>query len=655
MSRFAAIVVALAFVCAVAAAAAHHHTHRGPKAHELTESYSFEKYVLDFGKSYSQVSERERRAKNFAKSLKEALEHNKKPSSYKKGVNRFSDWDEVELQRLRGGRHEAKAELKYASAYQPRVGAPLAKVVDYRKHVPAVVTAVKDQGQCGDCWAHAVTEAIESSWALATGELFVLSQQQITACTPQLGSCYSCGGSFPDLGYEYAVANGITEEWIYPFESYNGSNVNCSATPYISTPVRTIVNISGYTRVGTNSQHDTEVALNELGPLSILVDASSWSSYESGIFDGCDYSQNISLDHAVNVVGYGSEAGQDYWIVRNSWAASWGELGYIRLAKPSQVQCGWNVGAAHTYDCTGSGPAASWSCGTCGILFGPAFPVADTSSSSAASSASGGTPVPTPAPVVDCSQYSTCYECTAVANCGFCSTTGLCEQGNATGSLSGDCSGSSWDWTYYQCPATPAPSVDCAQYVTCGQCTAVANCGFCSTTGLCEQGNATGSLSGDCSGSSWDWVSGECGATPSPNGTPSPQGNAAFVIFTTGELFPQPPAGYVMAGLADVQSSAFLQLYNGNKLNDLVQSVSWGGCCTFAVNEGYLQYNGSFVLPYSQAGVNECADQLSNPVTWGTLSNQWFQTIQASLITASTNTTGFCYSTQNTFAIFKQN
>jgi cathepsin L len=264
--------------------------------------------------------------------------------------------------------------------------------LDYRQHFPPVLTAVKDQGQCGDCWAHSVTEAIESSYAMLTGQLFVLSQQQVTACTPQYGSCYSCDGNYPVLAYEYAVENGITEEWIYPFSSYTGNNVNCSATPYIQTPVNTIVNISGYTMVGNNSQEDFVSALNELGPLSILVDASSWSSYESGIFNGCDYSQNISLDHAVQVVGYGEENGTEYWIVRNSWAASWGELGFIRLLKTRVPQCGWNVGAAYPSDCTGSGPSATWSCGECGILFSPTFPTATPASSSSQGSSSGVAP-----------------------------------------------------------------------------------------------------------------------------------------------------------------------------------------------------------------------------------------------------------------------
>jgi len=390
MNKTVAVVAVLALCLAVVSAKKHF---GGPKAHELTASYTFEQYQRDFRKQYRSVAEHDRRAKNFARSLKEAVEHNAKPGMmYKKGVNKFSDWDDIELARLRGGRHDPTMKTKSASGFVSSGLKALPASLDYRQHFPPVLTAVKDQGQCGDCWAHSVTEAIESSYAIATGQLFTLSQQQVTACTPMYGSCYSCDGNYPVLAYEYAVENGITEEWIYPFASYNGTNVNCSATPYTETAVNTIVNISGYTMVGNNSQEDFVSALNELGPLSILVDASSWSSYESGIFNGCDYSQNISLDHAVQVVGYGAENGTEYWIVRNSWAPSWGELGFIRLLKTRVAECGWNVGAAYPSDCVGSGPSATWACGECGILFSPTFPTASPASSSSAQASSGSIP-----------------------------------------------------------------------------------------------------------------------------------------------------------------------------------------------------------------------------------------------------------------------
>lgn len=360
------LVIALVLCVAIATA-------RRPKWHELTAEYNFERYVVDFNKQYS-ATERVQRKKNFDRNLAQVLAHNAGSHSYKMGVNHMTDHSEEELTGMRGGRFEPSYKEKHSVQY-PSTARAVPASVDYRKSFPNVLTAVKDQGQCGDCWAHAVTEAIESAYAIATGELYVLSQQQVTSCTPMVGSCYSCNGSFPSLGYDYVVENGLTEEWIYPFESYNNSFPACKKNPYIPTPVQTIVNITGYTNVGSNNQQDVMDAIANLGPLSILVDASSWSWYESGIFNGCDYAQNISLDHAVNVVGYGTENSTDYWIVRNSWSAGWGENGFIRLAKPSVPECGWNIGAAHSAGCYGVGPNQVWTCGQCGILFAPQFPV----------------------------------------------------------------------------------------------------------------------------------------------------------------------------------------------------------------------------------------------------------------------------------------
>lgn len=347
---------------------------RRPKWHELSAAYTYDQYLTDFRKVYGE-GEKAQREQNFKKNLAKVLVHNSEQRSYKLGVNHLSDLSDMELVAMRGGRYEPSYKEKYSKPHQPKENFEAPASVDYRTRVPSVLTAVKDQGQCGDCWAHAVTESIESAYALATGELFVLSQQQVTSCTPMTGSCYSCNGSFPSLGFDYVVEAGITEEWIYPFESYTGTFPACKSQPFINTPVQTIANISGYTNVASNHQQDVMEALTNLGPLAILVDASDWSFYESGVFDGCDYANNISLDHAVNLVGYGSEAGTDYWIVRNSWAPSWGESGFIRLAKPAVPQCGWNVGAAHSAGCYGSGPDQVWSCGQCGVLFAPQFPV----------------------------------------------------------------------------------------------------------------------------------------------------------------------------------------------------------------------------------------------------------------------------------------
>ena len=113
------------------------------------------------------------------------------------------------------------------------------------------------------------------------------------------------------------------------------------------------------------------------GPLSVAVAASDWSGlYEGGVFDGCDYDQDIIIDHGVLLVGYGTDDDLgDYWIVKNSWGQSWGEEGYIRLRRRSEPKCGYDNSPLDGTYCAGSAVDSVYVCGTCGILSDTSFPM----------------------------------------------------------------------------------------------------------------------------------------------------------------------------------------------------------------------------------------------------------------------------------------
>ena len=101
------------------------------------------------------------------------------------------------------------------------------------------------------------------------------------------------------------------------------------------------VELDGYIRLPTNDYNSLLHAVATKGPVAVAVDASAWNSYESGIFNGCNYTANIDLDHAVVVTGYGTDDTLgDFWLVRNSWGTGYGENGYIRIARESEVTCG---------------------------------------------------------------------------------------------------------------------------------------------------------------------------------------------------------------------------------------------------------------------------------------------------------------------------
>eukprot|EP00331_Platyophrya_macrostoma_P012572 CAMPEP_0176431652 /NCGR_PEP_ID=MMETSP0127-20121128/14928_1 /TAXON_ID=938130 /ORGANISM="Platyophrya macrostoma, Strain WH" /LENGTH=369 /DNA_ID=CAMNT_0017813677 /DNA_START=43 /DNA_END=1152 /DNA_ORIENTATION=- len=356
-------------ICAAVVLGAH------PKAHQLN-GYTFEQYVRDFGKKYASAKEYEMRKVVFEKKLAVVQAHNAGSHSYKKGINHMSDWTHEEFLRTNGGRPRAMAHLADKSKQRAFVArdVPLPPSIDYRNRIPAVLTAVKDQGDCGSCWAHGSTEQMETYWALATNELYVASQQQVTACAPnpqQCGGTGGCLGSTAELAFEYVInSGGLTQEWEYPYTAYNGTTGQCLGT---SDPR---IKLTGYVKLNSNDQDAVMNALAFTGPLAINVDASSWSDYESGVFSGCNYANNITIDHVVQLVGYGTDdgLGLDYWVVRNSWSPIYGESGFIRVLRTATPACGWDVDAQQGYACADQ-PTQLWVCGECGILGDTSYPI----------------------------------------------------------------------------------------------------------------------------------------------------------------------------------------------------------------------------------------------------------------------------------------
>jgi len=243
--------------------------------------------------------------------------------------------------------------------------------VDWRDK--GVISAVKDQGNCGSCWTFATVEATESAYALATGKLHVLSEQQILDCTPNPNHCGGtggCDGGTAELAWAKIIAmGGLDSEWIYPYQSYFGNAYTCRyghANP--------AVRVSSFVNLPVNEQDPILNYLAASGPLAISVDASTWSSYESGVFNGCNQT-NPDIDHAVQLVGYGTDSTLgDFWLVRNSWSPAWGENGYIRLKRTTQIQCGTDLTPSDGDGCS-DGPPTVKVCGTCGVLFDGVYPV----------------------------------------------------------------------------------------------------------------------------------------------------------------------------------------------------------------------------------------------------------------------------------------
>jgi C1A family cysteine protease len=217
------------------------------------------------------------------------------------------------------------------------------------------VTAVKNQGQCGSCWAFSATQAIESQLTLATGGKYRLdlSPQQITSCAPGSGSspCQGCDGGFTEGAYEYVKSvSGLANSFFIPYEQSLTEQGDTKACPKakveaIAGPLEQLQGgyaaVSGYSYAtkpcteGTceHQNLDALAAALEESPVSVCVNAGTWNDYTGGVMTSaaCGSMAAEDQDHCVLAVGFNSTAPTPYWIVRNSWADTFGEQGYIYL------------------------------------------------------------------------------------------------------------------------------------------------------------------------------------------------------------------------------------------------------------------------------------------------------------------------------------
>jgi cathepsin F/cysteine peptidase B len=283
---------------------------------------AFTQFMKEHNKQYSDA-EFAVRLGVFAKNLERVNEMNKEHillgGEAVFGVTKFSDLTPEEFKAMY---------LTYipSNSSVPRVNVVLDgepdSVVDWR--TKGAVTPVKDQGQCGSCWAFSATEAIESYSFLNDGKLVSLSAQQITSCDKTDGGC---NGGNTETAYGYVhKAGGIETSADYPYTSGGGSTGICK---FVSSKVA--VKIAGYKSVA-RGETNLKAALNN-GPVSVCLAAEAFQSYRSGVLRSCPG----SVDHCVQAVGYDDTSSPPYWTVRNSWATSWGEKGYIRIASGSDL------------------------------------------------------------------------------------------------------------------------------------------------------------------------------------------------------------------------------------------------------------------------------------------------------------------------------
>jgi len=319
----------------------------------------FTEWKKKFGKEYSSIEEEYERLLIWINNHEFVEKHNAKNLSYKLGHNHFSDLTNDEFKK-RNKLGEYSPNKKSIDEKRKKTAQEFKDIfirsntkdndvvrearilkegtdcdctdedpsIDWR--VKGAVTEIKDQGMCGSCWSFSTTGSIEGASFLKTGQLVSLSEQNLLDCDfTDLG----CSGGLMDDAFKYDEdAGGLCSEADYPYLAVQGDTCmnNCTKVPGS--------HVSTFTDVTPNNVDSLMGALSQQ-PISVAIEADTleFQMYSTGVFDS--ESCGVSLDHAVLAVGYGSEGEccekKDYFLVKNSWGATWGDAGYIKISRNS--------------------------------------------------------------------------------------------------------------------------------------------------------------------------------------------------------------------------------------------------------------------------------------------------------------------------------
>lgn len=259
---------------------------------------------------------------------------NDKNLSYSLVDNKFSN---IKFEFFKRNNGLLQYPVRKSNTHHIKSASVIASDFDWRNN--GVVGEVKDQGQCGSCWAFSAIGALESQLAIKHGCKYIFSEQEIVDCVVNQGRvikcCNGCSGGEMAAVYDYLIDDEDDLESQYPYTATSGI---CKKKP---SSVK--YNLTDYVVFKSGDEEGLMHSLYNIGPLSIGVNANrDWQLYNKGIYNPTETecpNSPVNMDHGVVLVGYGEEDGIKYWTIRNSWGPDWGENGYIRITRGKNT-CG---------------------------------------------------------------------------------------------------------------------------------------------------------------------------------------------------------------------------------------------------------------------------------------------------------------------------
>ena len=287
-------------------------------------------FINKYNKTYSDMN-----FDIFKDNIEYINRHNNQDLPYKLEMNQFTDLPPMKSM----VKYKKNGHNNHLYEYNDMKDVPSS--IDWREK--NAVTHVKNQGECGSCWSFSVTGSVEGIEAIKKHKLLNISEQQLIDCSNNEGD-NGCEGGIMAYGFQYIIDNGgICSEEEYPYEAADGQcNSSC----------KNVVEISDYKNISSNNETLLKAIVSQQ-PVSVAIQANltSFRLYSQGVYS--DEECGDELDHGVLIIGYGTQNGSDYWLIKNSWGLDWGEKGYMKMLRNYVNSSG----------------------GLCGIAMMPSYPI----------------------------------------------------------------------------------------------------------------------------------------------------------------------------------------------------------------------------------------------------------------------------------------